>query len=140
MGSVFSDTVYNSNGICSSMLLPRDGIITSWKTSHGPAKSITVAPSERANATGILPFAGGLSLLVAKANELSELVATTTPKQALVLMKSLLFIFQPPRRSVVGTADGETYFAAEGRKGDVSRPLRVLNWAADERRSALIRG
>jgi hypothetical protein len=50
-----------------------------------------------AKATGILPFAGGVSLLVAMANVLSELVATTTPKQALVLMKSLLFMFQPPR-------------------------------------------
>ena len=31
----------------------RLGIITSWKTSHGPQKSITTAPSEMTKATGI---------------------------------------------------------------------------------------
>jgi len=67
-------------------------IIAFLKTSHGPAKSITVAPSEIANATGIFPFAGGVSLLPEKASELSGVVATTTPRQALWLMKSLLFM------------------------------------------------
>jgi hypothetical protein len=41
---------------------------------------------------GDLSFAGGVSLLLAKANELSGVVATTAPKQALWLIKSLLFI------------------------------------------------
>src|SRR5271155_6180126 len=36
-------------------------IITFSKTSQGPAKSITTAPSEMRNATGMLPSAGGLS-------------------------------------------------------------------------------
>src|ERR1700733_5777523 len=36
-------------------------MLTSWKTSHGPQKSMTTAPSERRKATGMLPSAGGLS-------------------------------------------------------------------------------
>src|SRR5207237_1194219 len=35
--------------------------MTSWKTSHGPEKSIITAPSERRKATGMLPWAGGVS-------------------------------------------------------------------------------
>src|SRR5688500_771297 len=45
------------------MELPRSGSSTSWKTSHGPAKSIMVAPSWRTTATRILPVAGGVSFL-----------------------------------------------------------------------------
>ena len=48
IGFFVSATVYKRNGISS---LP--GIVTSWKTSHGPQKSITTAPSEIRNATGI---------------------------------------------------------------------------------------
>src|ERR1700722_7462839 len=36
-------------------------IMTLLKTSQGPAKSMTTAPSERRKATGMLPSAGGLS-------------------------------------------------------------------------------
>src|SRR6266851_3408291 len=61
MGSLESETVNRRKGICSSMVEPRPSTITSWKTSHGPAKSITVAPSVITNATGMLPFAGGRS-------------------------------------------------------------------------------
>jgi hypothetical protein len=42
----------------------RLGIMTSWKTSHGPQKSITTAPSEIRNATGIGSLSGGFSELV----------------------------------------------------------------------------
>src|SRR5439155_1411468 len=35
--------------------------MTSWKTSHGPEKSIITAPSERRKAIGMLPCAGGVS-------------------------------------------------------------------------------
>src|SRR5512146_2705107 len=55
-----SATVYVWNGIWSSMLLPRDEIITSLKTSHGPARSIITVPSETTNATGIPPCSGGV--------------------------------------------------------------------------------
>src|SRR5205814_4899254 len=37
------------------------GIMTSWKTSHGPEKSIITAPSETRKAIGIVPCAGGVS-------------------------------------------------------------------------------
>jgi hypothetical protein len=51
-----------------------------------------------ATATGIFPFAGGVSLLASGVKEFmattleTDPVATTTPKQALWLMNSLLFI------------------------------------------------
>src|SRR5438132_11184766 len=35
--------------------------MTSWKTSHGPEKSIITAPAERRKPIGILPCAGGVS-------------------------------------------------------------------------------
>jgi hypothetical protein len=41
--------------------------MTSWKTSHGPQKSITTAPSEIRKATGIWPLSGGLSDVVSVA-------------------------------------------------------------------------
>src|SRR5205814_2897188 len=66
------------------------GVLTSWKTSHGPQKSIITAPSETKKATGMLPWAGGLiefalgavllpsKLLVASAGaELAERSPTT---------------------------------------------------------------
>jgi transaldolase len=58
---VVSDTVKSRNGMISSISEPRSGTWTSWNTSQGPAKSITVAPSEIATATGIVPLAGGVS-------------------------------------------------------------------------------
>src|ERR1700674_1899635 len=36
-------------------------MLTSWKTSQGPQKSMITAPSERRKATGMLPWAGGVS-------------------------------------------------------------------------------
>src|SRR3984893_10294618 len=56
MGAVASATVYRRNGASW-----RPGMLTSWKTSHGPEKSIITAPSETRKATGILPWTGGLS-------------------------------------------------------------------------------
>src|ERR1700730_3230727 len=56
MGAVVSATVYRRNG---AFWWP--GTLTSWKTSHGPQKSIITAPSETRKATGILPWTGGLS-------------------------------------------------------------------------------
>ncbi len=102
--SGFSATVNSSKGIWSSWEPPRSGTITSWNTSHGPAKSITVTPSEIANATGIFPFAGGVSLLFASAIEAGgrnsrvsdpgrDAPAMTTPKLAVWFINSLLFIF-----------------------------------------------
>src|SRR5882724_11316880 len=35
--------------------------MTSWKTSHGPEKSIITAPSERRKPIGMLPCTGGVS-------------------------------------------------------------------------------
>src|SRR5580765_6271217 len=61
-GFFVSATVYKRNGI-SSLL----GITTSWKTSHGPQKSITTAPSEIRKATGIWPLSGGFSEIVSVA-------------------------------------------------------------------------
>ena len=58
-GSRPSATVNRRKGIWSSCEGPRSGNITSWKTSHGPVKSITVAPSETRKATSIAPLAGG---------------------------------------------------------------------------------
>src|SRR5258706_24851 len=36
-------------------------MLTFWNTAHGPQKSMITAPSETRNATGILPWVGGLS-------------------------------------------------------------------------------
>src|ERR1044072_7824444 len=94
------------------MSLPREGTMTSWKTSHGPAKSITVTPSEMAAATGILPFAGGVSLLPAGvfANPIklprvntsgTEAAAMATPSAAVFVTKSLLFIASAPCQDLV---------------------------------------
>src|SRR6266446_6448094 len=53
--------------------------MTSRKTSHGPQKSMITAPSEMRKATGILPWAGGLSgfVLTAGLFPSEPLVAST---------------------------------------------------------------
>src|SRR6266403_1572195 len=74
MGAVVSATVYRRNG---APWWP--GMLTSWKTSHGPQKSIITAPSETRKATGILPWTGGLSgfVLTAGLFPSEPLVAST---------------------------------------------------------------
>src|SRR6266446_5155578 len=47
----------------SSMLAPRDWSKTAWKTVQGPTTSIVSAPRPMMKATGILPCAGGTSLV-----------------------------------------------------------------------------
>ena len=58
-GSVDCDTVKSWNGICSSIEDPSSGTMVSWKTSQGPAKSMTVAPSVTTKATRIGPLRSG---------------------------------------------------------------------------------
>src|SRR5437868_1080851 len=61
IGLVVSATVYR---LKASIICPGfTPIPASWKTSHGPAKSIMTAPSEITKATGILPSVGGFSEL-----------------------------------------------------------------------------
>src|SRR5437588_829949 len=61
IGFVVSATVYR---LKASIICPGfTPIPASWKTSHGPAKSIMTAPSEITKATGILPSVGGFSEL-----------------------------------------------------------------------------
>src|SRR5262249_41172769 len=62
IGFLVSPTVNRRNGI-SSLL----GIMASWKTSHGPQKSMTTAPSEIRKATGIWPLLGGFNEVVSVA-------------------------------------------------------------------------
>src|SRR5919106_304400 len=62
IGFLVSATVYRRNGISSP-----PGIMTSWKTSQGPQKSITTAPSEIRKATGIWPLLGGFREAVVSA-------------------------------------------------------------------------
>jgi hypothetical protein len=59
-------------------------MLTSWKTSHGPQKSIITAPSETRKATGILPWVGGLSgfALLAGLFASGLLVASAGPELA----------------------------------------------------------
>src|SRR5438552_8567084 len=59
-------------------------MLTFWKTSHGPQKSIITAPSETRKATGILPCTGGLSgfALTAGLFPSEALVASTGPELA----------------------------------------------------------
>src|SRR5947207_12510729 len=48
----------------SAMLIaPGEGRKANWKASHGPTKSIVSAPRPTMKATGILPWAGGVSLV-----------------------------------------------------------------------------
>src|ERR1700686_3201184 len=79
MGAVVSATVYRRNGASRRL-----GTLTSWKTSHGPQKSIITAPSETRKATGILPWTGGLSgfALTAGLFASEALVASTGPELA----------------------------------------------------------
>src|SRR5215470_11972863 len=63
IGSFVSETTYGWNTCWSDIALPRDGTMTSWNTSHGPAKSIMTAPSVMTNATGIDPCSGGTSFV-----------------------------------------------------------------------------
>src|SRR5215470_1793044 len=64
IGSFVSETTYGWNTCWSDIALPRDGTMTSWNTSHGPAKSIMTAPWVMTNATGIEPWSGGTSFRV----------------------------------------------------------------------------
>src|SRR5207237_950604 len=55
----------------SAMLIaPAEGRKANWKASHGPTKSIVSAPRPMMKATGILPWAGGTSLVTGVADGL----------------------------------------------------------------------
>src|SRR5258708_16841446 len=111
-GAVVSPTVYRRNAGPS-----RPGMLTAWKPSHGPQKSMITAPSETRKATGMSPWAGGLSgsglaagvlapepLRVPASPErprkASPAVTAITPSAVELLSRSLLFIVSPLRPRV----------------------------------------
>jgi hypothetical protein len=78
------------------------GIMTSWKTSHGPQKSITTAPSEIRKATGIWPLSGGFSEVVSVATAVDSngcLVLTGAPVANNALSASTLSASSRPNRA-----------------------------------------
>src|SRR5437660_1473612 len=101
-------------------------MLTSWKTSHGPQKSIITAPSEIRKATGILPWTGGLSgfamtaglslsraFVAPTASELAEssptaenAIAATKPNRTTLLSNSPSVFIRSFMRQFLGAAVG----------------------------------
>src|SRR5437773_2626100 len=69
--------------------------MTYWKTSHGPEKSITTAPSEIRKATGILPWAGGLMDFASVEPELAERSPTAENAIAAIKPNSMAILSNP---------------------------------------------
>src|SRR5438067_13865408 len=74
----------------SSMLIaPGEGRKANWKASQGPTKSIVSAPRPLMKVTGILPCAGGTSLVAGTTEELGGCWANASPGKEIKTMKTI---------------------------------------------------
>src|SRR5438309_7437290 len=74
----------------SAMLIaPGEGRKANWKTSQGPTTSIVSAPRPMMKATGILPWAGGTSLVAGVADGLGGCWANASPEKEMQTMQTM---------------------------------------------------
>src|SRR5262245_26245150 len=143
VGFFAAPTVNSSNGICSSIVAPRSVTWTSPNTSHGPAKSIIVAPSVSTNATWMSPCAGAFKTGAPATAGTMAVVASSGAVATNVNMAASL-VTAPGGSGCTGAASGT--LAGEPRRkqrtaarlqGTTNRP----RWALDPaRRGALETG
>src|SRR5215471_38512 len=67
--------------------------LANWKASQGPATSIVSAPRPMMKATGILPWAGGVSFVVDTADELDGCWPSASPAREMKVRKKIDHLF-----------------------------------------------
>src|SRR5437588_12617360 len=75
------------------LIAPGEGRKANWKTSQGPTKSIVSAPRPMMKATGILPWAGGTSLVKGTADGLGGCWLNASPGKEVRTMKTTDTLF-----------------------------------------------